>query len=102
MTGAWNQKVKIRAGNNYRKSQGESIFGKDLASSVGCNVMAGRNSNSFGSSSWTRNVPSGGGVTADDIRVGFGQRKNPNAAKGRERRGKKKKSADRACGLRRY
>ncbi len=106
LMGAWNQKVKIRSGNNYHKTQSESIFGKDLASTVGCNVKPGRNS--FGSSSWTTTsttgAPGGGGgaMPASDIRVGFGARKNPNAAKGRERRGKKKKSSDRACGMRRY
>jgi hypothetical protein len=40
--------------------------------------------------------------SVDEIRVGFGRR-NPNSATGgRERRGKKKKSGDKACGLRRY
>ncbi len=58
----------------------QSMFGSDLASTVGCNASA---------------------VTANDIKVGFGRR-NPNAAKGRERRGKKEKSSDKACGLRRY
>jgi hypothetical protein len=104
LMGAWNQKVKIRSGNNYRMSQNESIFGKDLAATVGCNVKPGRNS--FGSSSWTTapttTTSSGGATAVSDIRVGFGAQKNPNAAKGRERRGKKKKSADRACGMRRY
>jgi hypothetical protein len=63
------------------KAHAQSIFGKDLASNVGCNAK--------------------GDLSADDIRVGFGRR-NPNSVKGRERRGKKKKSSDRACGLRRY
>ena len=62
------------------KSSAQSIFGRDIASNVGCHANA---------------------MTSDDIRVGFGRR-NPNAAKGRERRGKKKKSTDKACGLRRY
>jgi RNA-binding protein NOB1 len=79
MMGAWNQKVKMRSGGKSR-ANAQSIFGKDLASNVGCNPKA---------------------VDSDDIRVGFGRR-NPNAAKGRERRGKKKKSSDKACGLRRY
>jgi RNA-binding protein NOB1 len=79
MTGAWNQKVKMRSGGKSR-ANAQSIFGKDLASNVGCNAKV---------------------VDSDDIRVGFGRR-NPNAAKGRERRGKKKKSDDKACGLRRY
>jgi hypothetical protein len=79
LTGAWNQKVKIRTGGQSR-ANAQSIFGKDLASNVGCDAKA---------------------LSTDDVRVGFGRR-NPNAAKGRERRGKKKKSSDRACGLRRY
>jgi RNA-binding protein NOB1 len=82
LTGAWNQKVKIRSGGSSRANR-ESMFGKDLASNVGCckpNFLS----------------------SAEDICVGFGSRKNPNASKGRERRGKKKKSSDRACGLRRY
>lgn len=79
LMGAWNQKVKMRSGGKARAAS-QSIFGKDIASNVGCHANA---------------------VTSDDIRVGFGRR-NPNAAKGRERRGKKKKSADKACGLRRY
>ncbi|CAJ1934562.1 unnamed protein product [Cylindrotheca closterium] len=80
LTGAWNQKMRMRTGGKS-KTHAQSIFGKDIASNVGCNAK--------------------GSMTADDIRVGFGRR-NPNSAKGRERRGKKKKGADRACGLRRY
>ena len=79
LTGAWNQKVKMRSGGKSRKAA-QSMFGRDIASNVGCNATA---------------------MGSDDIRVGFGRR-NPNAAKGRERRGKKKKSSDKACGLRRY
>jgi len=79
LTGAWNQKVKMRSGGKAR-SAAQSIFGRDIASNVGCHSNA---------------------MTVDDIRVGFGRR-NPNAVKGRERRGKKKKSSDKACGLRRY
>ena len=80
MMGAWNQKVKIRSGGKSREAA-QSIFGKDLASNVGCNPKLIH--------------------TSGDIQVGFGRR-NPNSAKGRERRGKKKKSSDRACGLHRY
>lgn len=79
MMGAWNQKVKMRSGGKA-KDAAQSMFGRDIASNVGCHANA---------------------LTSDDIRVGFGRR-NPNAAKGRERRGKKKKSSDKACGLRRY
>lgn len=79
MTGAWNQKVKMRSGGKA-KASAQSMFGRDIASNVGCNTRS---------------------MTEDDIRVGFGRR-NPNAVKGRERRGKKKKSSDKACGLRRY
>ena len=79
LMGAWSQKVKMRSGGKA-KSSAQSIFGRDIASNVGCHANA---------------------MTSDDIRVGFGRR-NPNAAKGRERRGKKKKSTDKACGLRRY
>lgn len=79
LMGVWNQKLKMRSGGRA-KSAAQSIFGRDIATNVGCKVNS---------------------VTDDDIRVGFGRR-NPNAAKGRERRGKKKKSADKACGLRRY
>jgi RNA-binding protein NOB1 len=79
MTGVWNQKVKIRSGGKA-KTSAESMFGLDIASNVGCNTRS---------------------MTEDDIRVGFGRR-NPNAARGRERRGKKKKSGNKACGLRRY
>jgi RNA-binding protein NOB1 len=78
LMGAWQQKVKKNKGGQSR-AHTESIFGKDIASNVGCGVTSMPN----------------------DIQVGFGRR-NPNAAKGRERRGKKKKSTDRACGLRRY
>lgn len=78
MYGAWNQRVK----KTKSKKQAESIFGADIASTVGCH------------SDLTKRA---------DIKVGFGK-KNPNASKfGRERRGKKKKSTDiKACGLRRY
>jgi RNA-binding protein NOB1 len=79
LMGAWNQKVKMISGGKARDSA-QSIFGRDIAANVGCHAKA---------------------VSVDDIRVGFG-RQNPNAAKGRERRGKKKKTADKACGLRRY
>jgi len=79
LMGAWNQKVKMRSGGKA-KNAAQSMFGRDIASNVGCHASA---------------------ITADDVRVGFGKR-NPNAAKGRERRGKKKKSSDKACGLRRY
>jgi len=78
--GAWNQKAKQRSGGKARSSA-QSMFGSDIASTVGCNAKS---------------------INNDDIRVGFGRR-NPNATKhGRERRGKKKKSTDKACGLRRY
>ena len=80
MVGAWNQKVKKISG---RSSLGaaQSIFGSDLAANVGCHAAKAH---------------------LDDIKVGFGRR-NPNAATGgRERRGKKKKTGDKACGLRRY
>ncbi len=77
MYGAWNQRVR-RTNSNKEK---ESIFGSDITTSVGCHTDLTKRS---------------------DIKVGFG-RKNPNASKfGRERRGKKKKSTDKACGLRRY
>lgn len=77
LVGAWNQKRKKVSG----KKEAQSIFGSDIASYVGCH----------------KNMGSG-----DDLRVGFG-RKNPNATKfGRERRGKKKKTTDKTCGLRRY
>lgn len=79
LMGAWNQKVKIRSGGKA-KSAAPSMFGQDIATNVGCRTNL---------------------MTADDIRVGFGRR-NPNSAKGRERRGKKKKSNQKACGLRRY
>ena len=79
MMGAWNQKVKIRSGGKA-KSAAQSMFGQDIASNVGCNAKA---------------------MNVDDIASGFGRR-NPNSAKGRERRGKKKKSSEKACGLRRY
>jgi len=78
LMGAWQQKVKKNMGGQSR-AHTESLFGKDIASNVGCGVTSMPN----------------------DIQVGFGKR-NPNAVKGRERRGKKKKSSDRACGLRRY
>lgn len=76
MMGAWNQKVKKGRGKN----EVQSIFGSDIATGMGLNDITKR----------------------DDIQVGFGRR-NPNSAKfGRERRGKKKKNAERkACGLRR-
>jgi len=79
MMGAWNQKVKIRSGG-HAKNAAQSMFGQDIAANVGCNAIS---------------------MGADDISAGFGRR-NPNAAKGRERRGKKKKSSEKACGLRRY
>jgi RNA-binding protein NOB1 len=79
MTGAWNQKVKMMSGGKA-KNGAQSIFGSDIATNVGCHANA---------------------TGSDAIRVGFGRR-NPNAAKGRERRGKKKKSTEKACGLRRY
>lgn len=75
--GAWNQRVKI----TKSKKEKQSIFGADIAANVGCHKDL---------------------TKRDDIKVGFG-RKNPNATKfGRERRGKKKKSTDKACGVRRY
>jgi RNA-binding protein NOB1 len=79
LMGAWNQKLKMISGGKARDAA-QSIFGRDIATNVGCHANA---------------------VSMDDIRVGFG-RHNPNAAKGRERRGKKKKSVNTACGLRRY
>ncbi|GKY92709.1 hypothetical protein MPSEU_000241100 [Mayamaea pseudoterrestris] len=79
LVGAWNQKVKMMSGGKSRDAA-QSIFGKDIASNVGCKASTT--------------------TTGDDIRVGFGRR-NPNSAKGRERRGKRKKTADKACGLRR-
>ena len=78
MYGAWGQKVR----KGKSKSSGQSIFGSDLASDLGCHTDL---------------------TKRDDIKVGFGRR-NPNSSKfGRERRGKKKKNTtDKACGLRRY
>jgi RNA-binding protein NOB1 len=78
MYGAWNQKVR----KGKSKTSGQSIFGSDLASDLGCHADL---------------------TKRDDIKVGFGRR-NPNSTKfGRERRGKKKKNTkDKACGLRRY
>lgn len=75
--GAWNQRMK----QSKSKKGKESIFGSDVASTVGCHAdLTKRN----------------------DICVGFGRR-NPNASKfGRERRGKKKQSTDKTCALRRY
>eukprot|EP00535_Pseudo-nitzschia_heimii_P000593 CAMPEP_0197177156 /NCGR_PEP_ID=MMETSP1423-20130617/2867_1 /TAXON_ID=476441 /ORGANISM="Pseudo-nitzschia heimii, Strain UNC1101" /LENGTH=766 /DNA_ID=CAMNT_0042626669 /DNA_START=118 /DNA_END=2418 /DNA_ORIENTATION=+ len=104
LSGAWNQKVKINSGRKHQTAKSHSMFGRDIASSVGCNVRS-TSSATFGGKGWSSsaNTTSGGfGFNADDIRVGFGARKNPNAAKGRERRGKKKKASDRACGMRRY
>ena len=104
LSGAWNQKLKINSGKKHQTSRSQSIFGSDIASSVGCNVRS-ISSASFGGKGWSTsaNTSSAGfGLSTDDIKVGFGARKNPNAAKGRERRGKKKKSSDRACGMRRY
>lgn len=76
MYGAWNQRVK----RTRSKKEKESIFGADIAATVGVHTDLTKRS---------------------DIKVGFG-RKNPNSSKfGRERRGKKKKSTDKACGLRR-
>ena len=78
MYGALNKRVKQVKSKNAKAAQ--SIFGADIASNVGCIAD----------------------LSKSDIKVGFG-RKNPNATKfGRERRGKKKKSSDKACGLRRY
>ena len=79
MMGAWHQKAKMLSGGKA-KHDAQSIFGNDIASNVGCHTRSS---------------------TIDDIKVGFGRR-NPNAVKGRERRGKKKKSSNKACGLRRY
>jgi RNA-binding protein NOB1 len=78
MYGAWGQKVR----KGKSKASGQSIFGSDLASDLGCHYDL---------------------TKRDDIKVGFGRR-NPNSSKfGRERRGKKKKNTtDKACGLRRY
>ena len=77
MYGAWNQ--RLRMGRSKKEKQ--SIFGTELAATVGVHQDL---------------------TKRDDIKVGFG-RKNPNASKfGRERRGKKKKHADKACALRRY
>lgn len=77
MYGAWNQRVKMTKSNKEK----QSIFGADIAATVGCHKDLTKRS---------------------DIKVGFG-RKNPNATKfGRERRGKKKKATDKACGLKRY
>jgi len=74
MMGAWNQKVK-KGGKKL-----ESIFGSDIVSHVGLGDLTKRN----------------------DIKVGLG-RQNPNATRqGRERRGKKKKDVNKACGVRRY
>jgi len=107
LTGVWNQKVKINSGHKYQTSKSQSIFGRDIASSVGCNVQS-TSSASFVGKNGGWSTPGGGSnngftnSTTDDIKVGFGARKNPNAAKGRERRGKKKTSSDRACGMRRY
>ena len=78
MMGAWNQKVKISSGGKA-KNAAQSMFGRDIATNVGCHATAANT----------------------DIKVGFGRR-NPNEAKGRERRGKKKKTSDKVCGLRRY
>mmetsp|Transcript_18751 Transcript_18751/g.22989 ORF Transcript_18751/g.22989 Transcript_18751/m.22989 type:complete len:743 (+) Transcript_18751:86-2314(+) len=79
MYGAMNHRVKQSSRQSKKTSQ--SIFGSDIASTVGCNIDLTKRS---------------------DIKVGFG-RKNPNATKfGRERRGKKKQNTDKACGLRRY
>jgi RNA-binding protein NOB1 len=79
LMGAWHVKAKMRNGGKA-KSDAQSMFGKDIATNVGCHTMA---------------------MPDSDIRVGFGRR-NPNSAKGRERRGKKKKTTEKACGLRRY
>ena len=58
------------------------MFGSEIATNVGCRTSD---------------------LRRDDIKVGFGRGKNPNSTKfGRERRGKKKKSVNKACGLRRY
>ena len=80
LTGTWGQKAKMSRGGKA-KAASESLFGRDIATTVGCHVHS---------------------IRGDHVlQVGFG-RQNPNAAKGRERRGKKKKSSTRACGLRRY
>lgn len=77
MYGAWNQRVKM----TRSKKEKQSIFGTEIAATVGCHQDLTKRA---------------------DIKIGFG-RKNPNATKsGRERRGKKKKSSDKACGVRRY
>lgn len=74
LVGAWHQKV-IKGSKAV-----SSMFGSDISDTVGLGDLTKR----------------------DDIQVGFGRR-NPNATKfGRERRGKKKKTTDKACGLRRY
>lgn len=74
LMGAWRQKV-IKGSKAV-----SSMFGSDISDTVGLGDLTKR----------------------DDIQVGFGRR-NPNATKfGRERRGKKKKTTEKACGLRRY
>jgi RNA-binding protein NOB1 len=79
LAGAWNQKLKILSGGKARTSA-SSMFGSDIASNMGCNAKF---------------------VDPNDLKVGFGKQ-NPNAVRGRERRGKKKKSTNKACGLHRY
>lgn len=79
LMGAWSQNVKKRSGGKA-KSAAQSMFGQDIAANVGCKARS---------------------MNVDDIAAGFGRR-NPNSAKGRERRGKKKKTKEKACGLRRY
>lgn len=82
MRGAWNTKVKKSSAKKNKAVA--SLFGSDLAEHVGCHANHSALSSEY------------------DIKVGFGRR-NPNAATGgRERRGKKKKSGHKACGLRRY
>jgi RNA-binding protein NOB1 len=79
MYGALNQRKRQSKSKKVKAAQ--SIFGADIATTVGCNADLSKRG---------------------DLRVGFG-RKNPNSTKfGRERRGKKKASADKVCGLRRY
>jgi len=78
MMGAWNQKVRQNTG----AADNRGVFGSDIATHVGLDGDFGKR---------------------NDIKVGFGRNKNPNATRfGRERRGKKKKDDQKACGLRRY
>merc|ERR1712166_1473925 len=52
LSGVWNQKVKINSGNKYQTSKSHSIFGRDIASSVGCNVKS-TSSAKFGGKGWS-------------------------------------------------